>query len=171
MQKRICFLAPTGYGKTTAVNAIIKKFDCQMIKIGQPLYELQTEFYNHLGIDIKDKQDGELLQFYGNKIRKESPDFLISQFIEAIKNSSSEIILNDDCRPADYKHLKNNEFIFIKIDGHRHDRDDHTMVDPNNKVEWQEINEYDYIIENKGTREQFERNVIELINMILKEEY
>ena len=81
---KICFLAPSGYGKDTASKIIESMFDVSVIKLARPLYELQRDFYNRLGIDIQDKQDGELLQFYGYKIRKESPDYLINTFYKEI---------------------------------------------------------------------------------------
>ena len=55
---KICFLAPSGYGKSTAIEILKKHFDVENIKIAEPLYELQKAFYDKLGIDIGDKQDG-----------------------------------------------------------------------------------------------------------------
>ena len=81
---KICFLAPSGYGKTTAVKILSKHYKVKSIKIAEPLYELQKEFYNFIGKSITGEQDGELLQFLGKKIRKENPSFLLEKFMRCV---------------------------------------------------------------------------------------
>lgn len=68
--KKICFIAPSGYGKSTAVKLLSEMCDVKNIKIAEPLYELQNYFYDFINTKMKGEQDGELLQFLGAKIRK-----------------------------------------------------------------------------------------------------
>lgn len=164
---KICFLAPSSYGKSTAVQLLSKHFDIKNIKIGQPLYEMQNNFYNRLGIKIKDKQDGELLQFFGKKVRKENNMFLLNEFKHKLDNTSATIISNDDCRPDDYEFLKDNGFIFIKINGYKRSREDITIANPKEKIEWQSEIPFDYEINNYGTLEEYESELLKLMNKLL----
>lgn len=164
---RICFLAPSSYGKSTAIKLLQKHFDIKNIKIADPLYELQSDFYKKLGIEIEDKQDGELLQFYGKKIRKENSNYLLNEFKTKLDNTNATIISNDDCRPDDYKFLKDNGFIFIKINGYKRNRDDVTLANPKEKIEWQSEIPFDYEINNYGTLEEYEDELLNLMNKLL----
>lgn len=164
---KICFLAPSSYGKSTAIEILQKYFDIRNIKIAEPLYELQNNFYKKLGIDIGDKQDGELLQFYGKKVRKEDSTFLLNEFKNKVDKINSDIITNDDCRPDDYMFLKELGFIFIKINGYRRDRNDITLADSKSSIEWQEQIPFDYEINNYGTLEEYEYELLNLMNNIL----
>lgn len=168
MSLRICFLAPSGYGKTTASEILNDIYKVKIIKIGTPLYELQKEFYNKLGINLGATQDGELLQFFGYKIRKESPDYLLNVFNERFLSISEEvdIIINDDCRPYDYEYLKSKGFIFIKINGYKHDRNDHSEIDYKSSLEWKSDIPYDYEIDNFNSLEEYKRNLLMLVEEI-----
>lgn len=171
MNLKICFLAPSGYGKSTASKFIESEFNAKVIKIGKPLYDLQSEFYNRLGIDIGDRQDGELLQFYGYKVRKESPKYLLNTFYEYLCNCEgvSDVLINDDCRPMDYEALKEMGFVFVKINGYKRDRDDHVQVDSKSSLEWQCSIPYDYEVDNFGTMEEYADNILSLVRKINRE--
>lgn len=164
---KICFLAPSGYGKSTAIGILKKHFEVENIKIADPLYELQKDFYDKLGIEVGDKQDGELLQFFGKKVRKENSEFLLNEFNKKLEKAEATIISNDDCRPDDYKFLKEKGFVFIKINGFKRDRDDITQADSKSKIEWQSEIPYDYEIDNNGTIEEYEEKLLNLMNKLL----
>lgn len=161
---KICFLAPSGYGKSTAIEILKKHYSITNIKIAEPLYRLQDNFYKTIGIDIENKQDGELLQFYGCKIRKENPMYLINTFFEEVEKYDG-IITNDDCRPYDYQYLKDNGFIFIKINGYCHDRDDHTKADSKMNLEWQDNIPCDYEISNDSTMDNYECELLKMMEV------
>ena len=136
---KICFIAPSEYGKNTAVNILKKKYLVTNIKIAEPMYKLQNYFYDFIGTVMSGEQDGEMLQYLGKKIRQENNDFLINQFKTTLSKFSNYkgIITNDDCRPPDYKYLKDLGFTFVKINGFRRDRVDHTKSNPKSFLEWQ----------------------------------
>ncbi len=165
---RICFLAPTGYGKTTAVKFLEQEFGSENIRLAEPLYQLQTDFYQKIGVDISDKQDGELLQFFGKKVRQEQPDFLNQKFIESLAQSQNDFITNDDCRPDNFELLKKLGFKFVKIDGFSRSRDDHRPVNPKSELEWQTDIPSDYVIENRTTLEDYYSALSQLITEVSK---
>ena len=164
---RIAFLAPTGYGKTTAAKLIEKNFWARNIKLATPLYDMQNLIYDRLHVACTG-QDGELLQFLGAKIQKDYPDFLFEEFLRAeenvLRNPQIEIIVNDDCRPHNYLLLKKHGFLFVGIKGGRHSREDKTPIDPMHKVEWRQSPPTDYLVENTGDISVYEKNLVQLIN-------
>lgn len=170
MQKRICLIAPSGYGKSTAIKLISKNFKIKNIKIAEPLYNLQFHFYQTIDKTMNGEQDGELLQFFGAKIRKENPTFLLNEFKKQIDkfNNCDVIITNDDCRPPDYDYLKKLGFVFVEIKGFSHARQDHAKIDKKNSLEWQSEIKCDFCVENTSTLKQYEQNLIQLISKIIK---
>ena len=97
MSIKLCFIAPSGFGKSTAIGILNEKFALRNIKIAEPLYELQNYFYGFIGVKMKGEQDGELLQYLGMKIRKENNTFLLDEFTQNFsKVSNVELITNDD---------------------------------------------------------------------------
>lgn len=164
---KICFLAPSGYGKSTAIEILKNYFDIKNIKIAEPLYELQNEFYKKIGLDDENKQDGELLQFYGKKIRSIDKKYLLNIFKEKLDKCTNNIITNDDCRPDDYEYLKSLGFIFIRINGFKRDRNDITNIDNKNKIEWQSNIPFDYEIDNFGSLLDYEKELVNLFRNIL----
>lgn len=182
---KICFLAPSSYGKSTAVKIIERHFNSENVKIAEPLYDLQNKFYKYINRNIEDKQDGELLQYLGIKIRKENPLFLLENFKQRVDETYREIITNDDCRRPDQQYLQEMGFIFVKILGYQRDREDHTKADRENIVEWDndicgmdEDNKIvyinctpcDYVITNFGTMEEYEKTILNLMKEIAKDE-
>lgn len=165
-QIKIALIAPSGYGKSTAIKILKRHYEIHNIKIATPLYSLQSIFYSFIGRDLNEEQDGELLQFLGVKIRKENASFLLRNFRERLEGVDSPIITNDDCRPYDYEFLKKEGFIFIKINGHKRVREDHTPVDVKSKLEWQEDPDCDYVLENISSLEEYEKNILKLIKEV-----
>ena len=171
MSIKICFVAPSEFGKNTAVTILKTKYHVLNIKLAEPLYILQDAFYKFINKKMLGEQDGELLQYLGQKIRRENPNFIIHQF-ETKLNAVSKfngIITNDDCRPPDYEFLKEKGFIFIKINGFKRNRIDHTKSNPNSSLEWQNQILCDYVVDNLGTMQEYQENLFKLMKNILKE--
>lgn len=163
---KICFIAPSGYGKTTAVNYLTNKYGAVNIKIADFLYEIQEYIYSRMGIDTKGKQDGELLQFLGKKIRSIDEDFLLQEFARKVDACESTFILNDDCRPFDYEFLKSIGFIFVRIDGYSHERGDLTEVDKDSNLEWRNLPSCEYVIDNNSGLEEYYGHLDKLMGEI-----
>lgn len=166
--KRICFIAPSGYGKSTAIKILEKKYKIQNIKIAEPMYKMQEYFYSCIKTKIKGEQDGELLQFLGQKIRKENPTFLLDEFSQKLKNADQQtIITNDDCRPPDYEYLSKLGFVFVGINGFRHDRLDHSPINQKASIEWQNDIKCDYYVSNTSSLKDYEIQILSLMEKIL----
>jgi len=172
MTNKICFVAPSGFGKSTAIKILKERYNVINIKIAKPLYDLQEYFYKIIEKDITGEQDGELLQFLGTKIRKEAPYYLLNKFQEVLQQhtDSNYLITNDDCRPPDYETLKNLGFVFVKINGFRRDRNDHSIIDANSQLEWQNEIYYDYCVDNTDSLAEYKKNLIALVDIIFKKE-
>lgn len=143
----IVFLAPSGSGKSTCAIYLKNYFRAKVLKLALPLYKFQTYIYQELNISITG-QDGELLQFLGEKIDKIAPNFLFEEF-KKMYDPSEGIIVNDDCRPQNYEKLKALGAIFIKITGpQRHRTEDPTPQNSKSILEWQEPIPCNYEIKN-----------------------
>ena len=168
---KICFIAPSGYGKSTAIKILSEKFPIKNIKIAQPLYELQEKFYKFIGTNMTGEQDGELLQFLGAKIRKENPTFLLDEFSKRVAETDENyLITNDDCRPPDFEYLKNLGFVFVEIVGFKRERNDHSPINSKNALEWQNPIICDFKVENIKKIEDFRENLFNLMKKIEKGE-
>ena len=170
---RISFLAPTGYGKTTAATFVANCFNAVIIKLAEPLYEIQRFYYNLLG-KPETTQDGELLQYFGHKICKDAPNFLFETFQaklnEIAVNNPKAIIVNDDCRPSNYEKLKRENFIFIKIEGIKYGRTDITPINPAHSLEWHDNIPCDYTISNRCSMVEFKDRTINIVEWLIKNE-
>lgn len=170
---KLSFIAPTGYGKTTAVH-IIQNLYCLSanIKLSAPLYELQKYFYEFIGAEMRGEQDGEFLQFLGYKIQKEVPEFLALRFYERLKSleATYRVITNDDCRPHNYPFLRNWGFKFIRIDGFARMRQDHIAIDPRHPVE-EGLNDLavDLVIDNFGSIEEYRAHIVDMMEDLFHE--
>ncbi len=169
MSIMICFLAPSEYGKNTAIKILKKHYRIVNIKLAAPLYKLQKHFYKFIHTRMHGEQDGELLQYLGRKIRAENPEFIIDTFKQKLKKYKNfkGIITNDDCRTPDFDALKQLGFIFVKINGFKRNRHDHTKSDTASYLEWHNDIPHDYEVNNLGTMEEYENNLIILMKKIL----
>lgn len=167
-QLKISFVAPSGYGKTTAAEYLKLTIGSINLKLAAPLYDIQDYYYKVLHIQAGGKQDGEFLQFLGDKIQRERPYFLADTFYEALcqnKNRTS-ILTNDDCRPHNYAFLKSMGFVFVRINGVSRTREDITEIQKNHCVEWQREIPCDYVLDNNGTLEEYKNKIQGLVGKI-----
>lgn len=171
-QLKLSFLAPSGYGKTTAAEFLRKEYHAVNLKLAAPLYEFQKEFYRILQIDISGRQDGELLQFLGNKIQRDYPYFLADNFFSQLSKVTAvtPIITNDDCRPHNYPYLKEMGFFFIRISGKAHVRDDISTIDSSNAIEWRNDIPYDFVVDNNGDIPEYEEQLRRMVRILGEEQ-
>lgn len=167
---KIALIAPTGYGKSTAAKMIAEICPGTVnIKLAAPLYEMQNYIYKKINIEIGDTQDGELLQFLGQKIQREAPQFLATEFERelSIVEGRVPIITNDDCRSHNYLTLQRLEFQFVRVLGIERKRVDRRAVDPDHPVEaGLDTLPCDHRLDNQGSLEQCRINVLDLLERI-----
>lgn len=97
----------------------------EIIKLASPLYKLQEKFYITANRPIDtNAQDQILMENIAVQLRKINPKSLVDNFNNSLKNSSADVILNDDVREyeTDYKNLKYHQFIFILVVCDEHSR-------------------------------------------------
>lgn len=119
-----------------------------------------------MNLDIS-SQDGELLQFLGQRVQKIKPDYLFNEFLIKFNQTSKSFIINDDCRPHNYAYLKKLGAVFIKISGPVRSRNqDISHHQPNHPVEWQEPIPFDYEIFNHKDEKFLYAQLDELVRIL-----
>lgn len=169
---RLCLIGPTGSGKSTIAKFVARHYGGEVLKIAEPLYDLQQSFYQKIGKSIQG-QDGELLQFLGAKVEQENPGWLSSTFMKKVVDSNSRIIVNDDCRPHSYETLSAGGFSFVRIKTdpatrNARARADHISVDERHPVErgFDDLR-CDYEIDNNGDFDSTRRQIDSLMNTLV----
>lgn len=176
----------SGSGKDTFVKIVKqnKNFeDVQEIKLAKPLYDMQEFIYLQCN---KQKnywlQDGQLLSFLGNHVRKINPtimrDYFVSELRKISKNNqlNNQLIICSDARLEDLPYLKLSNFIIIKIIANDtlrqircHQREDISLgiehYHNNNNATAKEV--VDYYITNNSDNNSFSIS----INKLMKEIY
>jgi len=113
----------SGCGKSTVARIIADYFTArdkkiEFIKLAYPLYQIQQMFYEAAGIKIDFyNQDQVLLESIARNLRKISDLSLVNNFMERLKKSGADVVINDDIRDykTDYPALKEDGFIFINV--------------------------------------------------------
>jgi dephospho-CoA kinase len=177
---KIALIGKPGVGKDTFLK-LVHQWDffgtVKDIRLADPFYRLQAQIYDVCGVQ-KDYyiQDGELLNFLGNHMRKINPNVLKSYFLQQLKNNifDCSFVICPDARPIDLLFIKEQEFIIVEIIcdeklslERRHLRGDLSLGNANDTVENSNSVVYaDYRIINNGTMKDYESGVLNLIREI-----
>ena len=100
----ICLYGLAGSGKSTAAAQLKKLlaecgYTVDIIKIAAPLYRLQGEIYRTAGREIGEwEHDNELLRSLAVHLRRINPRFLVDNFLDRVKGSRAQVVINDDMR-------------------------------------------------------------------------
>jgi len=178
---KLALLGTTGVGKDTAVciiNEIFPNLSTQVIRLADPLYEAQNAIYK---ICNKEKeyytQDGELLNFLGQHMRKINPQVIQNSFERAIKKISPHIhlIICCDVRPLDVPFVRNEGFFILNIIAdpmialeRRRLRGDLSLGSVSHSTEEGLASRlYDYQIANNGSLQEFKQKIIKTIRELM----
>lgn len=120
---RICLFGLTGSGKSTlarlCVNAITKADRSgAVLKLAEPLYRLQREFYAVAARPIDPyRQDQLLLESIATHLRRISPTSLADDFRRRLALLDVDVVINEDLRDPyiDYPALRELGFTFIRV--------------------------------------------------------
>lgn len=120
---KLVFYGLTGSGKSTARDLAVEYFSARgkkvaLLKLAQPLYELQSHFYSLAGREIDPyAQDQILLEEIASQLRRIAPSSLADHFMRRLETVSTDIVINDDLRDVtvDYPRLRGAGFRFIRI--------------------------------------------------------
>jgi hypothetical protein len=89
-----------------------------IVKLAQPLYELQQAFYAAAGRPISaDAQDQALLELIARELRRISPTSLVDDFRRRVVGCDADVLLNDDLRDpfVDWPALRDDGFRFVRL--------------------------------------------------------
>jgi len=185
---KICFFGPSGSGKNTvgytAEHIIYEKYGVDAIRVGhlniaEPLHYIQSHIYETLGLKNQ-TQDGKLLQFLIEHFgMKTICDVFVKELDKSVDifhpDVSPTFVLNTDCRNNAYPILKENGFIFIRIETKPEirvrrlkNRKDITPANLNKELEQTNQIIADYTIDNNGTLQDLEEEVRKVIKQLSK---
>lgn len=179
-QIKIGLIGNTGVGKGTFVEICVESYKHLKIlnaKLADPLYEAQNQIYKICNVD-KDfySQDGILLNFLGQHMRSINPNILKDYMYKRLEESLNvDLLFCDDIRPLDIGFMKSYGFLIIKIVAdedityeRRKLRGDLTMGNAKHKTErGLEDAEFDYVVENNGTLEEYKNKVVSLLKDLI----
>jgi dephospho-CoA kinase len=103
-RRAFAVVAPSGSGKSTAAGFLREGFEANglrvaVVKLAEPLYQLQREFYRRAGREIDAyAQDQPLLEAIAAHLRALSPRALVDDFLRRLDASGADVVINDDLR-------------------------------------------------------------------------
>jgi hypothetical protein len=101
----IVISAKQGGGKSTLAKAIIDKYNGQVVKFADPLYEMHEAIWNVLepyGVP-REKKSGDFLQWVGTEFgRKRDQDIWVNiakrRIAKIMQSNPNAVVIIDDCR-------------------------------------------------------------------------
>ncbi|MBN3467592.1 dephospho-CoA kinase [Pseudomonas savastanoi pv. phaseolicola] len=122
-QLRLALVAPSGSGKSTTAQLLREHFEeaglsVEVIKLAQPLYELQDMFYEQAGVELASgSQNQRLLECIARELRVLDGQSLVKNFARRLMQSRAQVVINDDLRDdtVDWPYLYEQGFQVIKV--------------------------------------------------------
>ena len=177
---KIGLIGKPGAGKSTSADLLLKSYRGlgalpSRVSLGQPLRDMQAAFYERLGSQVVESQDGVLLNFFGGHFRKSDPEFLIRDFEERCIFAllgGSNVLICDDVRPIDVPALKEFGFSIVGIAApdslrrsRKRNRADHTVGDEKHITEsGLEHIVLDQTVQNAGNLADLQESITKLID-------
>ncbi|ALU60657.1 dephospho-CoA kinase [Pseudomonas syringae] len=173
-QLRLALVAPSGSGKSTTAELLREYFETaglsvEVIKLAQPLYELQGMFYAQAGVQVASgSQNQRLLECIARELRDLDSQSLVTNFARRLARSCAQVVINDDLRDdtVDWPYLQAQGFQVIKVladssvrQTRLGQRGDISVVE-NSALDLQMRRiEADYVLPNSGSLEQLKQRV------------
>lgn len=173
--RKLALLGNTGVGKDTCVKIIQNRFShlkLSLIQLAAPLYEAQNTIYQICGKGKDpDAQDGVLLNFLGQHMRRINPNVLKESFLKTLEKSQADLVICRDVRPLDVTFVREAGFFIVNIATdpslcieRRKARGDLFLGASNHKTEVGLSAElYDAQIMNNSTLDNFERETVKFL--------
>ncbi|KPY84587.1 dephospho-CoA kinase [Pseudomonas syringae pv. tagetis] len=174
IQLRLALVAPSGSGKSTTARLLREYFEAaglsvELVKLAQPLYELQGMFYEQAGVEVTSgSQNQRLLECIARELRDLGSQSLVTNFARRLTRSCAQVVINDDLRDdtVDWPYLQTQGFQVIKVladssvrQARLGQRGDISVVE-NSALDLQMRRiEADYVLPNSGSLEQLRRRV------------
>ncbi len=103
----LAIVAPSGSGKSTTAGFIVQRCRqrghmARVLKLAEPLYQLQRAFYEAAGQKIEVyQQNQKLLEDIATHLRAIRPTALVDDFARRLRACDETVIINDDLRDPD----------------------------------------------------------------------
>jgi len=122
-RRAFALVAPSGSGKSTAAWFLREAFEASglrvaVLKLAEPLYRLQREFYRCAGREIDlYAQDQPLLEAIAAYLRTLSPRALVDDLLRRLDASDADVVINDDLRDphVDWPALRGAGFRVVSV--------------------------------------------------------
>lgn len=124
---RLSLVAPSGSGKSSTAAFMLERcaalgLRARIVKLAEPLYALQQQFYRVAGIDIdRFAQNQKLLEDIATHLRAIRPDVLVRDFFRRLESDDADVVINDDLRDmnTDLPALRRAGFVTVRISATR----------------------------------------------------
>lgn len=176
-QARVCLVGPSGAGKSTSARLMQCLVPNSVIlSVAQPLRDGAEKMYQLLGRPLlreSERQDGKLLQEVRQILLEREPEILQRYFLASLlRNESSPLVINDDCRQGAQATLQNEGFVFVYVRSARQFiRSDYSRPtgssDPHDAIVLEDV--CSFTLDNTGSVVDLMSEVNELIFKILPE--
>lgn len=165
---RIAFAAKQRSGKDCAAEFILQSRQGQIRKFADPLYELMYMVQDYVG--VPKKKDRLLLQVLGTEWgRTQNEDIWIDKLFNTLDlDGDANIIISDARFINEFEACKKNGFILVKIETDeviRLARGASGKVHPS-ETDMDLYWDYDYVITNNGTKEEFYSKLYDMLSDI-----
>tara|TARA_B100000925_G_scaffold285373_1_gene261618 strand:+ start:52 stop:576 length:525 start_codon:yes stop_codon:yes gene_type:complete len=108
---KIAFIGKICSGKSTLAQYLKDNHNYDILSFGEPVKRYAKDIF---GLDNKNRI---IIQDFAQKVKEIDFDVWVKYLIRNFKNISNTNIVIDDLRfPNEYKALKNENFVFIKLD-------------------------------------------------------
>lgn len=147
-------------GKDEAVEYLLSKYGGNKITFADPLYEILYHTQNAFGF-IREK-DREFLQMIGMWARSKDPNVFVKLALEDV-NDDENFFCNDLRFANEFSALKTSGWICVKIL-----RKTNIISEHQSEVELTTENNWDYVVENNGSLEEFHKKLDDIVCKIKK---
>lgn len=139
-------------GKDTSVDYLISKYGGIKLTFAKYLYEALYTVQDIFKLDRG--KDREFLQIVGDWARKKNPDIFVQLAMSEIQNTGCNYFCNDLRFLNEFKALKKDGWICIKLNRNTDINYDGNMHISEHELDQIPDSEWDYIIDNNSTLEE-----------------
>lgn len=165
---RIAFGYKMGSGKDEAVSYLIREYGGTRISFAEPIYDIMHYAQKRCG--FQQEKDRQFLQYVGTEwARNKEANVWVRLAIEAAQPVDQNAFISDLRFPNEFEALKKNGWTCVKlVRSHQEDRKGTGSHVHSSEIALDDIrdHEWDHILHNDGTLEDFYQKLDSLVNTI-----
>ena len=153
-------------GKDTSVDYLISKYGGQKISFSKPLYDIL--YYAQKICNFPLEKDRKFLQWIGTDWAREKDDNVwVNSALKSIENIDGNVYCSDVRFINEFRALKENGFILIKIERNLIQSDQNsTNHISENELDNINDSEWNYVIKNDGTLAELYKKIDDIISSL-----